>query len=103
MNGLRRVIQALIRREYSAGRLEGDTFVSGAGVYRKKRRSTIGQSRSTEMHVIQRFRRRDFGHLDMVHAAVHVQSGLGNRLSLPVRGPLRRWGAILRQRPIQPD
>lgn len=51
---------------YSIGRWEGDTFVvESRGFNEKTAIDVMGHPRSEQMHVTERFRRRDFGHLDM--------------------------------------
>ena len=51
---------------YSVGRWERDTFVvETAGFNDKVRFDAIGSPHSDQMRVIERFRRRDFGHLDV--------------------------------------
>jgi len=51
---------------YSAGRWEGDTFVvQTAGFNGKTTLDGMGRPVSEKMHVTERFRRRDFGHLDI--------------------------------------
>jgi hypothetical protein len=51
---------------YSAGRWEGSTFVvETAGFNGKTALDTMGRPVSEKMHVTERFRRRDFGHLDI--------------------------------------
>jgi hypothetical protein len=51
---------------YSAGRWEGDTFVvETAGFNGKTALDTMGRPVSEKMHVTERFRRRDFGHIDI--------------------------------------
>ncbi|HSR06615.1 MAG TPA: hypothetical protein VLM42_05655 [Bryobacteraceae bacterium] len=51
---------------YSAGRWEGDTFVvETAGFNGKTTLDGMGRPVSEKMHVTERFRRRDFGHLDV--------------------------------------
>ncbi len=50
---------------YSVGRWEGDTFVvETRGFNDRTPIDAIGHPRSEGMHVTERFRRRDFGHLD---------------------------------------
>ena len=50
---------------YSVGRWEGDTFVvETRGFNDRTPIDAIGHPRSEAMHVTERFRRRDFGHLD---------------------------------------
>ena len=50
---------------YSIGRWEGDTFVvESRGFNDRTPLDAIGHPRSEAMHVTERFRRRDFGHLD---------------------------------------
>jgi hypothetical protein len=50
---------------YSAGRWEGDTLViETAGFNDKTRLDAMGHPHSEALHVTERFRRRDFGHLD---------------------------------------
>jgi hypothetical protein len=50
---------------YSAGRWEGDTLVvETAGFNDKTSLDALGHSHSDALHVTERFRRRDFGHLD---------------------------------------
>ena len=50
---------------YSIGRWEGDTFVvESRGFNDRTPLDAIGHPRSEGMHVTERFRRRDFGHLD---------------------------------------
>ena len=50
---------------YSTGRWEGDTFiVESRGFNDRTPLDAIGHPRSEGMHVTERFRRRDFGHLD---------------------------------------
>jgi hypothetical protein len=50
---------------YSTGRWEGDTFiVESRGFNDRTPLDAIGHPRSEAMHVTERFRRRDFGHLD---------------------------------------
>ena len=51
---------------YSAGRWDGDTFVvETAGFNGKTTLDGLGRPVSEKMHVTERFRRRDFGHLDI--------------------------------------
>jgi len=51
---------------YSTGRWEGDTFVvESRGFNDRTPLDAIGHPRSEAMHVTERFRRRDFGHLDV--------------------------------------
>ena len=51
---------------YSTGHWEGDTFVvETRGFNDKTPLDAIGHPRSEAMHVTERFRRRDFGHLDV--------------------------------------
>ncbi len=51
---------------YSIGRWEGDTFVvESRGFNDKTPLDAIGHPRSEAMHVTERYRRRDFGHLDV--------------------------------------
>jgi hypothetical protein len=51
---------------YSTGRWEGDTFiVETRGFNDRTPLDAIGHPRSEAMHVTERFRRRDFGHLDV--------------------------------------
>jgi hypothetical protein len=51
---------------YSTGRWEGDTFiVESRGFNDRTPLDAIGHPRSESMHVTERFRRRDFGHLDV--------------------------------------
>ena len=51
---------------YSVGRWEGDTFiVESRGFKGGTLLDVSGHPRSEEMHVTERFRRRDFGHLDV--------------------------------------
>ena len=50
---------------YSTGRWEGDTFiVESRGFNDRTPLDAMGHPRSEAMHVTERFRRRDFGHLD---------------------------------------
>ena len=50
---------------YSTGRWEGDTFVvESRGFNDRTPLDAFGHPRSEDMHVTERFRRRDFGHLD---------------------------------------
>ncbi|MEO5925829.1 MAG: hypothetical protein ABIR70_18570 [Bryobacteraceae bacterium] len=50
---------------YSVGRWEGDTFViETRGFNDRTPLDAVGHPRSEEMHVTERFRRRDYGHLD---------------------------------------
>jgi hypothetical protein len=50
---------------YSAGRWERDTFVvETAGFNDKTRLDVLGHPHSDQLRVLERFRRRDFGHLD---------------------------------------
>ena len=50
---------------YSVGRWEGDTFVvESRGFNDRTPLDAMGHPRSEAMHVTERFRRRDFGHLD---------------------------------------
>jgi hypothetical protein len=50
---------------YSTGRWEGDTFVvESRGFNDRTPLDAFGHPRSESMHVTERFRRRDFGHLD---------------------------------------
>jgi hypothetical protein len=50
---------------YSTGRWEGDTFVvESRGFNDRTPLDAIGHPRSEAMHVTERFRRRDFGHLE---------------------------------------
>jgi hypothetical protein len=51
---------------YSVGRWERDTFVvETAGFNDKTRLDLAGHPHSDQLHVVERFRRRDFGHLDL--------------------------------------
>jgi len=51
---------------YSTGRWEGDTFiVETRGFNDRTPLDAFGHPRSEDMHVTERFRRRDFGHLDV--------------------------------------
>jgi hypothetical protein len=51
---------------YSVGRWEGDTFVvETAGFNGKGGLDLFGHPRSDHMHITERFRRTDFGHLDL--------------------------------------
>ena len=51
---------------YSTGRWEGDTFVvESRGFNDRTPLDAIGHPRSEAMHVTERFRRHDFGHLDV--------------------------------------
>lgn len=51
---------------YSIGRWEGDTFlVESRGFNDRTPLDAMGHPRSEAMHVTERFRRRDFGHLDV--------------------------------------
>jgi hypothetical protein len=51
---------------YSTGHWEGDTFiVESRGFNDRTPLDAIGHPRSEAMHVTERFRRRDFGHLDV--------------------------------------
>jgi len=51
---------------YSVGHWEGDTFVvETRGFNDRTPLDAVGHPRSDAMHVIERFRRRDFGHLDV--------------------------------------
>ena len=51
---------------YSVGHWNGDTFVvETRGFNDRAPLDALGHPRSVAMHVIQRFRRRDFGHLDV--------------------------------------
>ncbi len=51
---------------YSVGRWEGDTFVvDSAGFNDKTRLDIMGHPHSDQLRVVERFRRRDFGHLDV--------------------------------------
>jgi hypothetical protein len=51
---------------YSVGRWESDTFVvETAGFNDKVRFDLVGHPRSDQMRIVERFRRRDFGHLDI--------------------------------------
>jgi hypothetical protein len=51
---------------YSAGHWEGDTLVvETAGFNDKTRLDTTGHTHSEALRVVERFRRRDFGHLDV--------------------------------------
>jgi hypothetical protein len=51
---------------YSTGRWEGDTFiVETRGFNDRTPLDAMGHPRSEAMHVTERFRRRDFGHLDV--------------------------------------
>ncbi len=51
---------------YSVGHWEGDTFVvESRGFNDRTPLDAIGHPRSEAMHVVERFRRRDFGHLDV--------------------------------------
>jgi hypothetical protein len=51
---------------YSVGRWERDTFVvETAGFNGKTPLDAMGHPRSDQMHIVERFRRRDFGHLDV--------------------------------------
>lgn len=50
---------------YSVGRWEGDTFiVESRGFNDRTPLDAVGHPRSENIHVTERFRRRDFGHLD---------------------------------------
>jgi hypothetical protein len=51
---------------YSIGHWEGDTFVvETAGFNDKAKLDMVGHPQSEAMHVTERYRRRDFGHLDV--------------------------------------
>lgn len=51
---------------YSVGRWEGQTFVvESAGFNDKTTLDAFGHPHSDQLHVVERFRRRDFGHLDV--------------------------------------
>jgi hypothetical protein len=51
---------------YSIGRWDGDVFVvETAGFNDRTQLDILGHPRSEQMHVTERFRRTDFGHLDM--------------------------------------
>lgn len=51
---------------YSTGHWEGDTFVvESRGFNNRTPLDAVGHPRSEAMHVTERFRRRDFGHLDV--------------------------------------
>ncbi len=51
---------------YSIGRWEGDTFVAESrGFNERTPVDAMGHPRSENMHVTERFRRRDFGHMDV--------------------------------------
>lgn len=51
---------------YSIGRWEGDTFVAESrGFNDRTPVDAMGHPRSENMHVTERFRRRDFGHMDV--------------------------------------
>jgi hypothetical protein len=51
---------------YSAGRWEADTFVvETAGFNDKTPLDILGHPHSDQLKIIERFRRRDFGHLDV--------------------------------------
>ncbi len=51
---------------YSIGRWEGDTFVvESRGFNEKTPIDGMGHPRSEQMHVTERFHRRDYGHMDM--------------------------------------
>ena len=51
---------------YSAGRWDRDTFVvDTAGFNDKTILDAAGHPHSDQLHVVERFRRRDFGHLDV--------------------------------------
>jgi hypothetical protein len=51
---------------YSVGRWEGDTFVvESAGFNDKTALDGMGHPHSDQLRVVERFRRRDFGHLDV--------------------------------------
>ena len=51
---------------YSAGRWEGDTLaVDTIGFNDKSWLDQFGHPHSEDLHVVERFRRRDFGHIDV--------------------------------------
>jgi len=51
---------------YSVGKWEGDTFVvETAGLNSRGWLDAFGHPRSEKMHITERFRRRDFGHMDL--------------------------------------
>jgi hypothetical protein len=51
---------------YSVGRWDRDTFVvETAGFNDKTSLDAVGHPHSDQLHVVERFRRRDFGHLDL--------------------------------------
>jgi hypothetical protein len=50
---------------YSAGRWERDTFVVETAGFNEKTLLDVAHPHSDQLHVIERFRRRDFGHLDV--------------------------------------
>jgi hypothetical protein len=50
---------------YSVGRWERDTFVVETAGFNDKTRLDIFHPHSDQLHVVERFRRRDFGHLDL--------------------------------------
>lgn len=51
---------------YSVGRWEGDTLVvETAGFKEKSWLDSFGHPRSESMHITERYRRRDFGHIDL--------------------------------------
>jgi hypothetical protein len=51
---------------YSVGRWEGDTLVvETRGFYDKSRLDALGHPHSDALHVIERFHRRDIGHMDV--------------------------------------
>jgi len=50
---------------YSTGHWEGDTLIVDSNGYNDKTRLSGGYPHSEAMHIQERFRRRDFGHLDI--------------------------------------
>ena len=50
---------------YSTGHWEGDTLVVESAGYNDKTRLPGGHIHSEQMHIFERFHRRDFGHMDM--------------------------------------
>jgi hypothetical protein len=51
---------------YSVGKWEGDTLVvDTVGFNDKAWLDVLGHPRSEAMHLVERFRRRDFGHMDV--------------------------------------
>jgi hypothetical protein len=50
---------------YSSGHWEGDTLVVESNGYNERTRLTGGYPHSENMHIVEKFHRRDYGHLDI--------------------------------------